>query len=319
MASKKILTIFGATGAQGGGIISTFLHDAKLKNEWALRGVTRDVSKDSAKKLASQGVEVVAADLNDKASLVKAMKDSYAVFAVTNYWEKADADLEIKQGKDLADAAKETGVQHYIWSTLYNVSERSNGKLPHVYHFDTKAKVADYVRQLGIPATFFMPGFYVSNIPGGMFRQAPPDNNWRFALPVKGDSQIPYYAPKEDTGKYIKAIVNNRDKLLGKNFLAATAYTTPFEMVETFKKLFPEAGATAQYVELPGDVYKGLIKQNMSAPDFIAEELYENMRLLEEFGYYFGEDLKPSLDLVDEPLTTWEEYAKKAPAFKDLK
>jgi len=60
MAAKKILTVFGATGAQGGGVISTFLQNTQLKNDWALRGVTRDVSKDSAKKLSSQGVEVVA-------------------------------------------------------------------------------------------------------------------------------------------------------------------------------------------------------------------------------------------------------------------
>lgn len=60
MAAKKILTVFGATGAQGGGVITTFLGNAQLKNDWVLRGVTRDVSKDSAKKLSAQGVEVVA-------------------------------------------------------------------------------------------------------------------------------------------------------------------------------------------------------------------------------------------------------------------
>lgn len=46
------------------------------------------------------------------------------MFAVTNYWEKADAELEIQQGKNLADAAKEAGIRHYIWSTLHNVKER---------------------------------------------------------------------------------------------------------------------------------------------------------------------------------------------------
>lgn len=60
MSGKKIITIFGATGGQGGGIVSTFLNDPKLKGEWAVRGVTRDVTKESAKKLAAQGVEVVA-------------------------------------------------------------------------------------------------------------------------------------------------------------------------------------------------------------------------------------------------------------------
>jgi uncharacterized protein YbjT (DUF2867 family) len=60
MASKRIITVFGATGAQGGGVVQTFLHDPKLKAAWTVRGVTRDVTKDSAKKLQSQGAEVVA-------------------------------------------------------------------------------------------------------------------------------------------------------------------------------------------------------------------------------------------------------------------
>lgn len=56
---KKIFTVFGATGLQGGSVVSKFLADAKLKDEWTLRGVTRDTNKDSAKKLVEQGVEVV--------------------------------------------------------------------------------------------------------------------------------------------------------------------------------------------------------------------------------------------------------------------
>lgn len=64
------------------------------------------------------------ADLDDKASLVKAMTGAYAVFAMTNYWDKLDMQLEIDQGKRLADAAKETGVKHYIWSSLLNVKKR---------------------------------------------------------------------------------------------------------------------------------------------------------------------------------------------------
>ena len=59
MASKKIITVFGATGAQGGAVANTFLHDAKLKADWTVRAVTRDVTKPSAAKLRDQGAEVV--------------------------------------------------------------------------------------------------------------------------------------------------------------------------------------------------------------------------------------------------------------------
>ena len=58
--SKQILTIFGATGKQGGSVVNSILADSVASSKFALRGVTRDVSKDSAKALAARGVEVVA-------------------------------------------------------------------------------------------------------------------------------------------------------------------------------------------------------------------------------------------------------------------
>lgn len=59
MSGKKVITVFGATGNQGGSVVNIFLNDPKLKNDWAVRGITRDVNKESSKKLASQGVDVV--------------------------------------------------------------------------------------------------------------------------------------------------------------------------------------------------------------------------------------------------------------------
>lgn len=46
------------------------------------------------------------ADLNNPSTLTAALKDAYAVFAVTNYWETRSAEVEMKQGKAIADAAK---------------------------------------------------------------------------------------------------------------------------------------------------------------------------------------------------------------------
>lgn len=314
MAAKRIITVFGATGQQGGGIVKQFLNDPKLKSTWAVRAVTRDVSKDSAKKLASQGAEVVAADINDKATIVKAVAGSDTVFAVTNYWEKLDMKLEEQQGRNIADAAKETGVKHLIWSSLLDITKLSNGKLARVYHFDSKAHVEEYVRSLGIPATFFMPGFYMTNIPGGMFSKQ--GESWVFSLPIAASSSVPLYNPA-DTGKYIKAIVNHKEALLGKRFLAATQYLPAGGLVDTFKEVFPEAGKTAAYYETPKEGFYGFMKST-GMPDFAVDELYENMRLMEDFGYYGGEPLDESHKFVEDPLTTWAEYIKTAPAFAGL-
>lgn len=120
-----------------------------------------DTTKHAAKALEAQGVEVVSADLNDRASLSAAIKGSYAVFAVTNYWEFLNADKETEQGKRVVDAAKEHSVQHLIFSTLLNVEQLTKGEFAKVYHFDSKARIADYMREQGVPYTEFQPGFFM--------------------------------------------------------------------------------------------------------------------------------------------------------------
>ncbi|KAI0141620.1 NmrA-like family protein [Xylariaceae sp. FL1272] len=309
---KKIITVFGATGNQGGAIVKTFLNDPALKSSWSVRGVTRDVSKNLAMRLATQGVEVVEADLNDKASIARALAGSDTAFAVTNYWEKMDMKLEEQQGRNIADAAKEAGLKHLIWSSLLNVEKLSKGKLPHVYHFDSKANVEEYIRGLGIPATFFMPGFYMSNFDGGMLSKQ--GDKYVLSMPIAASSPIPLY-DHVDTGKYIKAIVQNKEALLGKRFLAATQYLTAQELLDTFKTVFPETGKTAGYYEVPKEDYLS----TTGMPPHAIEEMYENMVLMQDFGYYGGEPLDESLKYVEDQLTSWEEHARNAAAWADLK
>ncbi|KAJ9149314.1 NmrA-like family protein [Pleurostoma richardsiae] len=311
--AKKIITVFGATGNQGASVVNKFLNDTKVSHDWAIRGVTRDASSDRAKALAAKGVEVVTADLSDKATLVKAMEGASAVFAMTNYWEKADMELEIQQGKNLADAAKDAGVDHYIWSSLPNVSKLTKGVLPNVYHFDSKAQVEEYVRTLNIPASFFLPGFFMSNFPGGMLHSE--NDNWILRFPFGADKPIPLFDAVADAGKFIKAMVLHRDQVLGKQILGATDYTTPAQIIEVFKKLFPEAGKTASFEEVTLEEYK----KSVPGPEFIQQELLENMRLVGEFGYYGGAGLEESHAILDDELTTWEEHAKNAKAFAGLK
>ncbi|CAG8980028.1 hypothetical protein HYALB_00009236 [Hymenoscyphus albidus] len=317
MSAKQIVTVFGATGAQGGSVVKAILGDSKMREIWTVRGVTRDTTKPSAKALESLGAETVSADLNDPQSVKAAIKGSYAVFAVTNYWEKGLPEAELAQGKAMADAAKEAGVQHFIWSSLLNVTELSNGALPQVSHFDSKAKVEKYIKSIGLPASFFLPGFYMSNLPGGMFRQSP-DNTWALSLPIPASSPVPLLDTADDTGKFVKAMLLNRENILGKQILGATKYYTLEELVTEFKLAFPEAGKTAKYNELPHDIFKSIVTM-MGQSEHAAEELLQNMRLMNEFGYYSGASLDESLGILGEKPTTWAEFMKKAPAFADLK
>lgn len=56
---SKTITVFGATGNQGGSVVHAILADPVLSKEFKVRGVTRDVNKPNAKRLASMGVELV--------------------------------------------------------------------------------------------------------------------------------------------------------------------------------------------------------------------------------------------------------------------
>lgn len=81
---SKLLTIFGATGQQGGSLINYVLKNSELSELYRIRGITRDTSKPSAVVLRERGVEVVEADLDKPATLTAALAGSYAVFGVTN-------------------------------------------------------------------------------------------------------------------------------------------------------------------------------------------------------------------------------------------
>ena len=58
MDNKKIIVVFGATGAQGGGLAHAILNDPG--SEFAVRAVTRDPNSEKAKQLAGKGAELIA-------------------------------------------------------------------------------------------------------------------------------------------------------------------------------------------------------------------------------------------------------------------
>jgi len=127
MSPPKLLTVFGATGVQGGSVVKAVLAHPTLSKQYKVRAITRDPSKPNAQALAERGVEPVKADMENADSVRAALAGSDAVFAVTNYWEKQSKEGEVQQGKTIADAAKAVGVKHLVWSALPHVTKMTNG------------------------------------------------------------------------------------------------------------------------------------------------------------------------------------------------
>ena len=139
---SKLLTVFGATGQQGGSVVNYVINDPELSKIYKVRGITRDPSCTSAQALQSKGVEVVKADADDKKSLQRALHGTHTVFGVTaTIYDAKLKERELAQGKAMTDAAVASGVQYLIFSTLTNGGKLSGGKIQNLAHFDVKAEI----------------------------------------------------------------------------------------------------------------------------------------------------------------------------------
>ncbi|XP_004577778.2 nmrA-like family domain-containing protein 1 [Ochotona princeps] len=220
MASKKVIAVFGATGAQGGSVARALL-DAK---HFAVRALTRDVTKPSALALKDLGAEVMKCDLDNKVSLVTALKGVYGAFLVTNFWEHLSQEKEVRQGKLVADLSKHLGLKHVVFSGLENVKKLTGCQLA-VPHFDGKGEVEEYFWSIGVPMTSVRVGAYYENFSNWWKPVKASDGDYyTLELPM-GDVPIDSISVA-DAGVVISNIFNSPEEFIGKAVgLSAEALT----------------------------------------------------------------------------------------------
>lgn len=258
MADKKILAVVGATGAQGGGLVRAILGDKT--SGFTARALTRDVNSEKAKALAKLGVEVVAADLDDPASLARAFSGAYGAFCVTNFWEHFSPEKELAQARALAQAAKQTGLQHVIWSTLEDTRRwvpLSDARMPtlmghyKVPHFDAKGEADQEFTALGVPTTFYLTSYYWENlIFFGMGPKKGPEGTLAITMPM-GDKKLPGVAV-DDIGKCALGIFRKGREYIGKTIGVAGEHLTGTEMAAALTRAL---GREVRYNSVPPEVY----------------------------------------------------------------
>lgn len=259
MAEKKIIAVIGATGAQGGGLVRAILADRS--SAFSARAITRNVGSDKAKALAAAGIEVVAADSDDAASLGRAFAGAYGAFCVTNFWEHFSPEREIAQAGNMARAAKAAGVQHVIWSTFEDTRERvplDDDRMPtlmgryKVPHFDAKSDADQLFRELGVPTTFLRTSFYWDNfIHFGMGPRPGPDGTLAITFPMD-DKKMPGIAA-EDIGRCAYGVFKRGRELIGKTVGVAGEHVSGAEMAAAFTRAL---GREVRYNAVPADVYR---------------------------------------------------------------
>ncbi|XP_069840462.1 nmrA-like family domain-containing protein 1 [Dendropsophus ebraccatus] len=249
MSGKKVLVVFGATGAQGSSVVDALLADGTF----LVRAVTRDPSKPAAVKLNEAGAEVVSADMDDKKSLEAALSGAYGAFVNTNYWEHFNQEKEITQGKRIADVSKRLGLKIVIYSGLENVKKITGGKLE-VPHFDGKGEIEDYYKEIGVPMTSVRLPCYFENLLTFFKPQKNKDGDgYSLVLPM-GDVPLDMMSVK-DLGGVIVSILKSPSEYIGKTIglstdkLAVEQYAAIMSSV-TGKKFKDAKITTKQYANL---------------------------------------------------------------------
>lgn len=82
--SPKLVTVFGATGNQGGSVVRSLLQN----KEFRVRGITRNPSSDASKALIAQGAEIVKADGFNADEMRVAFEHSWGAFLNINSDDK---------------------------------------------------------------------------------------------------------------------------------------------------------------------------------------------------------------------------------------
>lgn len=259
MADKKIIAVVGSTGAQGGGLCRAILADPS--GGFSCRAITRDPGKDTAKALAGQGAEVVAADLDDVESLKKAFAGAHGVFVVTNFWEHFSGEKEKAQAKNAADAARDAGVRHVIWSTLEDTRKLlspDDNRMPmlqekyRVPHFDAKAEADEYFS--GLPMTKLLASFYWDNFYlFGLGPKKAEGGGYACTLPM-GDSKLAGISA-DDIGPAAYGIFKAGDEYLGKTVGVMGEALTLADMCRKIESAYGLDGVTYNAVE--PDAYRG--------------------------------------------------------------
>jgi uncharacterized protein YbjT (DUF2867 family) len=252
----KIILITGATGKQGG---ATLRHLAKRKG-FKLRAMTRKPNEKPAAELAALGAQVVGGDLDDAASLSRALEGAWGVYAVQNTWE-AGVEKEEVQGKRIAELARKAGVQRYVYTSVGSAHLKTG-----IPHFDNKFRIEETVKGLGFPSyAIIRPVFFMENLLTPWSLQGD-----KLAAALKPDTRLQMVAV-DDIGKFGAKAFVEADALKNVAFDIAGDAVSMSDAAASLSEL---VGAPVTYQQIPMEV----LRKN-------SEDLYKMTAWFESTGY----------------------------------
>ena len=241
---RKLIAVIGATGHQGGAVVRALQAGGQFK----VRALTRNPGKH--RELAD---EVVEADLNRPETLNAAFAGAHGVFLVTSFGQ-AGTD-EFKQATAAVRAAKDAGVEHFIWSTLPDVEAISGGKFD-VPHFTGKAKIDRMVKEAGFANhTFVIAPFFYQNLAGALAPQKQADGSVGWALPLDPSVRCIHMGDIRELGNLVAGAFAHPDQAGHGEYLPLVGDFMSFnEIVDTLNR----QGHNFSFKQVPTEVFATL-------------------------------------------------------------
>lgn len=231
--ADRVVLITGATGKQGGATLRHLANHGGFK----IRAMTRKPEGAAAKAVAALGAEVVSADLDDSASLERALAAVWGVFSVQNTWE-AGVEKEEQQGKHLAKLARDHGVQHFVYTSVGSADKNTG-----IPHFENKRRIEETVKALGFPShTILRPVFFMENLTSQGFL-----NGDKLVTALKPETKLQMIAT-DDIGKFGAEAFTAAGRMNGIELDIAGDSVTMAEAAEAISEL---VGKTVTYQPIP--------------------------------------------------------------------
>ncbi len=244
--SKRTILVTGATGKQGG---ATMRH--LRERGFPVRALTRDPDKASARALMGKGTEVVRGDMNDPASLGRALDGAYGVFSVQTPYESG-VEAEVRQGKSLAEAAQRAGVSHFVYTSVGSADQHTG-----IPHFDSKFQIEEHIRGLGLPFTILRPVFFMENLLTVKSMIA----DGRIALPLTPDCKLQMIAV-DDIGALATIAFEHPQKWLGRSLDIAGDGISMDALAALLTRV---VGHEVHYTQVPWDEYQRKTSDELTA------------------------------------------------------
>jgi len=244
--SDRFILVTGATGRQGGAVLQHL-----IRNNLPVRALSRTPDSLSSQVLISKNIQVIKGDMDDPDSLVKAMKDCYAVFSIQNFFEYG-AEFEIRYGKNMVDAAKRAGISHFVYNSVCNAGDNTG-----VPHFETKNIIEKYIRQMELPATIlrpvkFMENYYILQVFKGIL-------SGKLFDPIKAGKKHQMIAV-DDIGTCVAETFIHPEKFIGRTIELAGDELNNEQIAATMSRIL---GKKIKFKKLPLFIAKLMMDREM--------------------------------------------------------